>query len=282
MGDLSEQLPNSVSGEPNRVDTNELDIGPTVQEFDGGRENIPVEVESVELSRTGKFNNKYRPVPGGCQLWDQEGWFGGGSDDGTTATPIYSSELGKHVMLTAAHIYDSEGDAVQQPKYNSFIENNRIGEINQRKKYGNFDVATIDVDLNQDSNVIYRLACDYYNDCWGAPIRGYIGKDELKDNVNNSDYIIRKQGRTTGMTKGEIAYIEETNYGNNPDHPVTRLWINANAEAGDSGGPHYRLIDEANGTGAYIAGVHAWIGGGKAISTTMTSILSELQVDWVN
>lgn len=273
---LSSRLPSSVSGDPTQAINPELGIGQTTPHFDTKREDIPVEVTSVEMSQTASFNHKYRPVPGGCQIWD-ENFLGG--DVCTSGTPIYSSMLGKHVLLTAAHCYDSVGDAAEQPSYTSPITKNHIGNVHQRKKFGTFDVATVNVDINEYSNVIYRLACNFYDDCYGVPIRGFIGKDELKDHIEDPSYIIRKQGRTTGITKGTVSIIEEATYGNN--NPVTRLWVNANADGGDSGGPHFRLIDEVNGIGAYIAGIHAWTGGGMAVSTTMTSILSDMDVDWI-
>lgn len=261
---IRSQVPSSVTGY--------IQPGSGKQDSTYRREDVSTIVEERTIERQAYFNHHYRPVPGGCQIWDQESI---SYNYGTSATPIYSTKLNKHVLLTAGHLYDNKSDISNQPKYN-FTKPNKIGEVSQRKVYNKFDAATIDP--NNHTDLIYRLACTRGDDCLSYGIRGYIGEDELRDNSDNSSYYLNLQGRTTGSSQGTIDFLEDATFGGGND--VTRIWLNVDSDSGDSGGPHFKLVDEANGIGAYIAGVHGWGSGADAVSTSIFSILEHFDVIW--
>lgn len=240
------------------------------EQVEAKRSDIPIAVEQDQLSESEYFNYKYRPIPGGCKLSDKSTF---SNEVGSSCTPAWDSDRGKYVLLTAGHLPDNSNDNLQQPKYWGYTKQNQIGNCDKRIKQGKFDVATID----STKDLIYWTAQNI-EDEYNIPIRGIVGIDEIKDNADNSNYELRLQGRTSGITRGEINFVETTDP-TNISHECHRIWGTMDSAGGDSGGPHYKVENESNGLGAYIAGVHAWEGGnGDAVSTAIQGIQKEFNL----
>jgi hypothetical protein len=87
-----------------------------------------------------------------------------------------------------------------------------------------------------------------------ADIYGVVSKDRLKNKEGDTDFILGKQGNTTGYEEGHIVEYKEDNAG------VRHIEIDAVSYSGDSGGPYYRRVTNPNlGVDEiYIAAVHAY------------------------
>ena len=107
-----------------------------------------------------------------------------------------------------------------------------------------FDVSHVDMGvLNVAYDVKYALAGDSAN-TYTKPITGYWSWDSLEMNEDVAQFMLTKQGMTTGQTTGHLFYVD-SNYD----------WFACDADGagGDSGAPIYR--EDPNGNGVKTAGI---------------------------
>lgn len=233
---------------------------------------IPVLVRETEETPTAYYNHKYRPVPAGCQSQHPDNifteWFGGKC---TVCAPAYDNGINEQVLLTAGHCVDGEwGQKAWQPK-KPYGGGNLVGKSNRADFQTNsngdyvvgFDAATI---LPEDGiSGKDRFASDYGDNSYrNIPIVGMLAWDRIVDG-EGSGYTLKKQGRTTGLKRGDI----NNTY---PDYKGFR--IDADSDGGDSGGPHYRREHYPNYdvTEAYIAGIHNSSNSNGAFATSIEAV----------
>lgn len=244
--DLRDKLPASVNG--------------TVGE--GGNaetiEDIPIVVETETLSQSTHYNSKYRPVPGGPQLDNED------SDDweGTGGTPAYNNDAGKYDLVTAGHVISGgNGDILHQPIKSYSSDYNDVVGTRRDDKYDDpgspdpgFDAGVINLD--PDKKLQLAASGGGYRD---RHIVGVVGRDEIKDNKGNSTYKLHRQGNKTGVKSGSITEVYNVSYDTDADE-----------NNGDSGGPHYKEEWDENLMfwKVKIAGIH-YAGNGTTSRATM-------------
>jgi len=213
------------------------------------------------------YDHKYRPVPGGAWIEDE-----GCRDDkytcipGTAGTPAHGNSSDEWKIATAAHVLvdddqeNEDNNTDQNPsvyQQKSDNEDEKIGETSKWRRdestksspWFGFDAGTIE--LEQEVDIKLRLASDdgdneYWDYHW---IYGSVGRDEIADNVGNTDYSLYKQGTNTGRESGTIQTYSESKNAFETD---------AKAGSGDSGGPHFnKKRNPSHGFWeVYIAGIH--------------------------
>lgn len=232
--EISKELPSKVTGTAGKGDN-----AVTVR-------GIPVTMEKVsqELHGCDKYDDNYRPVPGGCRMRSEN------KGCGTICTPAYDNERDEYVMVTAGHAIEGtdSGKDVWQPydSYSSIGESDKGDwEDHPYPGWTSFDAATIDLKDGPYDGVdhIYGFADEpsgYVND---VEIYGTIAWISIEDMVGNSSYELTKRGSTTGKKSGHIYWASS-------DAKVFET--TAKTKNGDSGGPHFNI----DGDFALIAGVH--------------------------
>jgi len=174
---------------------------------------IPVRIEERNLEEQANYDDRYRPVPGGCQVDETNG------GKFTTGTPAYDYTVGTFRMVSAGHAVDS-GNPVYQPT-DSWWGGNRIGVGERDIAENYFDAGTIDPD--GDVNIAYSLPGGW------ELIYGTLPWEEILRNEDDPTYELYLQGRTTGRNSGKIYDIDQTKFG-----------IEVDSEGGDSGGPYFK------------------------------------------
>lgn len=227
-------------------------------------EGIDVLVDKKVAEQQAYFDSKYRPVPGGCKI-AEAGIEGYDADSGTLGTPAYHHGENEHVMVSAGHLIDNSGQRCHQPS-EPLGGGNRIGYMRENSVLNKFDAEWIELDPEDDFD--YDIAADG-GGTEGWNIDGIIGWGTIKGMVDTG-YDLYLQGKTTGRNSGELTGYD-TGTGNNEK----RLWIDVDSDKGDSGGPHYRKI----GDYIYIAGIHGWGSGTKAVATAMEAIEDEFGLE---
>jgi hypothetical protein len=176
---LKESIPDTINGK--------------ATEDAGTISDIPIRIRETRIKKNDFYDYEYRPVPSGCRA--------GGC---TIGYRVYHSGLDEWVQTTAGHCVDAEsGIDVTQP---SFSEDDIIGQsydaVNTAYSTG-FDAATIRMP-NERVTPDFAANDGSYE---GWSIWGYVGEDELRDNVGNSSYQIHKQGKTTGRPSGTVTAV---------------------------------------------------------------------------
>lgn len=185
------------------------------------------------------YNDEYQDgVPGGCKI--------GGPAPGTACTPALDRETWEEKLVSAGHVYVDESSVVEQPG-GHWTNPNNIGVVEtvvNEDHWEDYGLAKIPED--RDSGLYkWKLADDSggYKD---TDIEGTIAWEQIKNNVDNVDYEVNKQGAKTGVTSGHIHRIKDLDV-----HDTRAFKTRAEAHGGDSGGPMFRKV---NGD-VYIAGV---------------------------
>jgi hypothetical protein len=206
-------------------------------------ENIPVVVRRVHGNPTSNFRHKYRPVPGGCKIEDQDG------NDCTTCTPAYDNDRSENVLVTAGHCFDfASGHDTYQP--DTATSYGHVGMSDKAKSSYDycsnldFDAATVTLDLEND--VKYAIAGTESGSDYDWPIHGAMAWDTIKD-MTSCDTKMRRQGEASGREKTcvDSTYTNKT------------FSLEKAATGGDSGGPLFRVYHTPDGFAAYLAGVTA-------------------------
>lgn len=205
---LNQRIPPSLNGFPTDV----VEMPP----FDY----IPTEFDENEVDPSNIDGKKYRPVPGGVEIYMPRTEINGGiCTSGMYAQSIKEGDSAADLyLLTNAHCLREVNQAVMQPISDSpeeliafssrVIDNDRIdGGIAKMTSYENADPFTI-VDLGQITGV-YDITVD-----------------------NLGDKVV-KRGRTSGITIGVIDYVFVTII-DKKDQIVVRGEVPF-AEPGDSG-----------------------------------------------
>lgn len=191
----------------------------------------------------GHFSEKYRPLPGGCEIRAHDP-YNGQTQVGTTAQPVWNTVSEEYETLTAGHLLVSDlydYTEVYQPDdsddgglagYRSAYEEDGTEKLNDIDGDGEADKYVItDIDggtFSSDStDVKYALATE--DGGYGDDIVGYWTWDEIKYKEDTGG-LLTKQGRTTDYESGEIFYTDSNKY-----------WFATYAygKSGDSGGPYY-------------------------------------------
>lgn len=204
-------------------------------------ENIPVIQKRETLTEQDYFDDKYRPVPGGCEGERSEFW----SNRWTLGLPAYSYEEWTDAMVTASHCVNRDDNVqIVQPQ-----DGTEIGKSNQYTVEGDGDVATITT--NSSTSIEYDIAAYTWtsNDYMGWNVIGTVSSDKLDDMAANSDYAYM-QGATTGR---DYQPVDEHFDKNKDSGPKVR--IVSESDNGDSGGGYY-IVDENDDV--YRVGIHAW------------------------
>lgn len=205
---LNQRIPPSLNGFPTDV----VEMPP----FDY----IPTEFDENEIDSSNIDGKKYRPVPGGVEIYMPRTELNGGiCTSGMYAQSIKAGDSASDLyLLTNAHCLREVNQAVMQPVSDSpeeliafssrVIDNDRIdGGIAKMTNYENADPFTI-VDLGQISGIF----------------------DITIDNLGDK---VVKRGRTSGITIGVIDYVFVTII-DKKDQIVVRGEVPF-AEPGDSG-----------------------------------------------
>lgn len=193
------------------------------------RGGIPVDVEIKDMEPLACYNlQNYDPVPGGQAT-------AGGTLTGT----FYSNKRSLDGWVTAGHVAE-EGAAISQSTGSSydFIGTGR-DSVNEEQNGGLRDCAF--VEPISDEGVIGYICEEDNSDKQGFPIGGIILNRELQNNVGNTDYGVRLQGK---ISCKDTAHISEMNQGDS-------ITVEYGKASGDSGGPAYRVVDGD----AYIVGI---------------------------
>lgn len=181
---------------------------------------IQIKTYKRRLVEEAYFDDKYRPVPGGCNL-----------SSATLGTPVTDNQYGDKAWVTAAHVVDREsGHSVYQPNYL-----NKIGESDRYTLPVNGDSAVV----RGDTGVSYDIAGS--NGSYDYPVFGKVPSSDIEDHA-----ILWKQGSTTGRDYGSVKEVYTTGDGHE------RVNLDVYTEDGDSGGPYYAREED----NAYIAGIH--------------------------
>lgn len=203
------------------------------------QQEIPVKVQKQRLVQEdcGEFyDTDYEDnIPGGVDI-----------TGGTIATPATKDSTGEQVMASAGHVV-SDNDNATQPAYDhlsSFGE----GPSNETnlKDYGYFYPVG-------GTNLQWELG-DQGGGTKTADIYGVVSKERLKNKEGDTDYVLSKQGNTTGYEEGYITEYKEDSAG------VRNVQTSAVSYSGDSGGPNYNRVTNPNlGVDEiYISHVHAY------------------------
>ncbi|WP_434531521.1 trypsin-like serine protease (plasmid) [Haloarcula sp. NS06] len=193
-----------------------------------------------------KFDETYRPIPGGCHI--ERSVF----DQCTLGYHVYDKDRERRMLLTAAHCAGSQN---HQPYYNQ-----DIGYEEQSKKENGFDAATINY-RDLDFTVNGKLA-----ENGGGYTDKSVNGIKSWDWVTNKAYEeeIYQQGSETVRTSGTLKESEPTDAG------VRQIKYEDITAGGDSGGPVY--YDD--GDTFYLVGIHAW---GTAGDTSGGTYIGEIQ-----
>lgn len=222
---------------------------------------VPIEIEERRITQQLYYDYEYRNygAPAGCVIRNP----GGGA--GTLGTLAHDNDIGKNVMVTAAHVLrDDNGNDYNDVYQNTDgVSGDHLGNVNQDKiiGHGDFDVGVID-DL--DISGTYSFAKDSSDSYQGPTIFGSMAKTTLKDYEGDSSYSLRKQGARTGRTSGYIDTVYDTDF---------RTTIHT--EKGDSGSPVFRTSSTDR---AYVAGIHGGSASGYGYHTIMESVESEFNL----
>lgn len=221
---------------------------------------IPTEFDEDEINLSNIDGKKYRPVPGGVEIYMPRTEVNGGiCTSGMYAQSIKEGDSASDLyLLTNAHCLREVSQAVMQPISDSpeeliafssrVIDNDRIdGGIAKMTNYENADPFTI-VDLGQITGV-YDITVD-----------------------NLGDKVV-KRGRTSGITIGVIDYVFVTII-DKKDQIVVRGEVPF-AEPGDSGSVvlMYEGESENNVMGLLWGGVLNY-----AILSPIRAVSEELEI----
>ncbi|WP_154658608.1 hypothetical protein [Halopiger djelfimassiliensis] len=203
-----------------------------------------VEPKKVTRTQTAHFDSEYRPVPGGCQATKKIDETS--AEVMTTATPVYDSEDNDQQLVTSGHgLLSTDSDEVYQP-----LPDDQFGTTGEAIAESAFDAGIVDTD---------SYTHDIANSSGGTegwPIDGIVTWDSIKSHVDDTDYELTVQGRSTGR---ETGYIYDTATGSASYQKA--FGVSDTAKKGDSGGPAFRKTTDSYGNDwTYIAGVIGWQG----------------------
>jgi len=266
-----------------------IGIGPRSPKHGGENAKLEIDVEEDKLDKAvdtlpEQINNipveivpSGRGSPDSCNTSDDGKWIRGGNqcyaedgegNEGTLLPRMYNSD-GKRRFATAQHLFNSDDDDktdyTGKKLYHPTESHDAIGEVTESHCHDDF------------------VICDELNDHYPQraikgvspeTVSGQWTKDGLSD-LEADDKKLRKMGRTSCETKGEIKNVDKyawPGFGCRPrDHQVA--WgEGSDSEDGDSGAPvfhehpdEYRYLWIASmiswsddGSGDYVAGTSAY------------------------
>jgi len=184
------------------------------------------------------FNDKYRPIPGGCQIEKND------YSNGTTACEAYSYDDQEYVMMTAGHVAKNQQD------------DELAAELHQPSTWGSNKVGSGKYDVSGDRDCGYIKRYSSYDGGFSSDIagkdgtyrnlyvRGTYSKDEL-DRKNSEGETLMAQGRTTGSVESMIWKTDTED-----------IYLYWDSNGGDSGGPYYGPPGGTDEGDIYMAGIH--------------------------
>ena len=214
-------------------------------------EDIPVRLKRTTMRDETEYDKEYRPVPAGPRVEspypDTDGYQGY-----TLGTPAYDPNASDYaVWVTVAHaFYKKNDDRNDVLVYQNNVEgSDYIGTMSEEDAiYGFNNPNQVNIDAavvrrnSADKNRKYDIASNgLFEDYEGWFIKGTVGWDRLKNNVDNPDFTLYKQGSTTGRVNGGLDKVGDEYF-----------FTSFQSKDGDSGGPYF----EVSGGDSYIAGVH--------------------------
>ncbi|WP_158853361.1 trypsin-like serine protease [Halorhabdus sp. CUG00001] len=247
--DVEQIVPGKVSGRSQ--------VHSTTHKFNS----IPVEVESKTLKQTAKFNDTYRPIPGGCQITHYDGIWPWDSKQATTGARAWDNN-GEHqtVMTTAGHAMEESDGNIRQPTGSTIgsperYKNDQSG--NERYDFGFFSI-------NSNASTTDKLARKS-GETTSMGINGCHTWEWIEREGPTAN--IEKKGRTTGNTSGSVI---------GTDAEDNQVQIDATQKDGDSGGPMYH----EDGSGYKLVGLASWELSGKGYGNAAETIENKLDVSF--
>lgn len=230
--ELQDRVPATVTGVAGRDTASERRV-----------EGIPVTVRKSHPELHSKYDSKYRPLAGGCQFMTEE-W-----EVGTLGLPVHDDQNNDgETMLTASHIFDNpDGHEVRQPEN---VTVDYVGSIDATDKQFDspkqngkplFDAAKLTVPTSTDIDWTTVLPNgDYELTSFGGAMATATWYYRNRNNLS-----VSKQGISTGISSGEIKFVNETSFD-----------VDCSALDGDSGGPYWAPDDTF---GRLAGGIHRGI-----------------------
>ncbi|WP_158059636.1 trypsin-like serine peptidase [Halorussus halophilus] len=251
LSDVKETLPANMSGIAGRGTEVAEEVPP-----------VPIKVvRSPEQEQWYEYRYRNPGVPAGAAAT-----FGTTEGPATLGTPVWDNKDEEMALLTCGHVVSNHGPRCYQPGAQNApgeSDPNYIGatDLDYFKHGSEFDAAMI---RTTGGISTYGGFADTGDDNYRGPnIGGTVQKDWLEDAAQNGDPL-KKQGLGSGLKEGAVTNTNDTYF-------LTK----ADNEGGDSGGPHFRLLDSDSDT-AEIAGIHKSDYGGKSKAT----ILAEIEQRW--
>lgn len=222
LDELKETLPSQMSAEVSRKSN--------VEKI----RDIPVIGEADTETPVNYYDEKYRPVPGGCRIHVYNS-YDADYTLGTAGELAYSEDRNREEMITAGHMFylydkDKTYEHAQQPGKNYGYGDNRIGERADYKYERENDSSSGKVlfdagTFSEDSSVEFTYSLAESNN----EFSGYYSWDYIaNDMCGNTSETVIQQGTETGRTTG---YVKDT------DASRDFVTTTANVENSDSGGP---------------------------------------------
>lgn len=196
-------------------------------------------VESSEPEPQACNTQSYDCVPGGAQV-RTENTSGSYFYCSATCEVMYNGE--DHIMTSAHCFHDSCSDDITGQKLKQGSE--VIGEVVEYDMGLDFAVIEPYSGVSLDDSVIGE----------DPSIIGHVTKDGIED-LQSSGETVYRYGRTTCRESGQVDGITPCFAGSCNgcvEAPKTTHY----AEDGDSGGPHYQMVDDLLVTGIGIIGPH--------------------------
>lgn len=248
--ELLDKVPASVTGVAGRGTESERRV-----------EGIPVNVKKTQTGLNAKYDDSYRPVPGGCQFETEEG------KPATLGLPVHDDQNNNaETMLTCAHaFYDPDVHECRQPEN---VTADYIGSVDASDMVYDspttngkslFDAAKFLITTTTDIEWTTALPYGQYESKY---FTGSMSRDSWYYKARNSTDIT-KQGRTTGISSGEVLFVNDTSFDADLDYA-----------GGDSGGPYW----DPQWDGRLAGGIHRGHDDGNAEGTQLAAIEDRFRV----
>lgn len=158
---------------------------------------LPINTGDTQVAASGEDNAKYRPVPGGVEIYSPTGPdVGGICTLGMYAKSTRSEDASNDIyLLTNAHCLTQQDQQVRQPKSNN--PSDAIAYASRVVRSDRIDggiAQMIRPDIAEPLEILDI----------GSPRGAY---DVTANNLGEG---VIKRGRTTGTTEGNIAYVDVT------------------------------------------------------------------------
>lgn len=218
-------------------------------------ETLPSEVDGIPVTRV---DAPEKWGPGLCtNVTDDLDVFGAEAyrapektNAGSTCSRVFRD--GAREMLTCAHTFWNDCNAIT----NSDITGQPVeqydgdGDASDNVEYGKVTTAEKRADYavfddRLETSTDFRQDIDDNNG--GIPVKGIVARDTLSSWASGQ-HIVRNMGCTTGITEGDVMYIDYSLTSNCTDLAKRGVYTYCNFGQGDSGGPTY----DVNNGNAYM------------------------------